>query len=114
MRIVLTSHGSTGDIYPVIALAVALQRAGHSVRFATIPHYQAEIEAAGVEFYPLCPNWEQADLTYWMGRLNKIRNPVYQLREIYVGARSYIPEMISRMDAIMPETDLLVSATSSR
>lgn len=110
MRIVLTSHGSTGDIYPVIALAAALQRRGHAVKFATIPHYQEEIEAAGVEFYPLCPNWEQADLAYWMGRLNKIRNPIYQLREIYVGARAYIPEMIARMDAIMPETDLLVSS----
>ena len=46
MRVILTSHGSTGDIYPIIALAVALQKAGHSVRFATIPHYQTEIEAA--------------------------------------------------------------------
>lgn len=110
MRIVLTSHGSTGDIYPVIALAVALQRRGHAVKFATIPHYKEEIEAAGVEFYALCPNWEQADLAYWMGRLNKIRNPIYQLREIYVGAKAYIPEMIARMDAIMPETDLLVSS----
>lgn len=110
MRIVLTSHGSTGDIYPVIALAVALRRRGHAVRFATIPHYQPEIEAAGVEFYPLCPNWEQPDLAYWMGRLNKLRNPVHQLREIYVGAKAYIPEMIARMDALMPETDLLVSS----
>ncbi len=110
MRIVLTSHGSTGDIYPVIALAAALKRHGHAVKFATIPHYQSEIEAAGIEFYPLCPNWEQPDLAYWMGRLNKIRNPVHQLREIYVGAKAYIPEMISRMDAIMPGTDLLVSS----
>lgn len=110
MRIVLTTHGSTGDIYPVIALAVALRRSGHAVKFATIPHYQADIEAAGIEFYPLCPNWEQPDLSYWMGRLNKIRNPVYQLREIYVGARAYIPEMIARLDALMPETDLLVSS----
>ena len=110
MRIVLTSHGSTGDIYPVIALAVALQRRGHSVKFATIPHYQEDVQAAGVEFYALCPAWEQADLAYWMGRLNQIRNPIHQLREIYVGARAYIPEMISRMDAIMPETDLLVSS----
>ncbi|MCU0792039.1 MAG: glycosyltransferase [Opitutaceae bacterium] len=110
MRIVLTSHGSTGDIYPVIALAVALKRAGHAVKFATIPHYREEIEAAGVEFYALCPNWEQPDLSYWMGRLNKIRNPIYQLREIYVGAKAYIPEMIARMDAIMPQTDLLVSS----
>lgn len=110
MRVILTSHGSTGDIYPVIALAVALQRAGHSVRFATIPHYQADIEAAGIAFLPLCPDWEQADLSYWMGRLQKVRTPIYQLRELYVGAHKYIPEMIRRMDAAMPETDLVVSS----
>lgn len=110
MRIILTSHGSTGDIYPVIALAVAMQKAGHEVRFATIPHYKQEIEAAGVEFYPLCPNWEQADLSYWMGRLQKIRTPIYQLREIYVGAHAYIPEMIARMDTALQTADLLVSS----
>ncbi|MGC4072943.1 MAG: glycosyltransferase [Nibricoccus sp.] len=76
MRVILTSHGSTGDIYPVIALAVALQKKGHHVRFATMPHYQADIEAAGIEFLPLCPNWEQADLrSYWMGRLQKSAPP---------------------------------------
>ena len=110
MRVILTSHGSTGDIYPILALAVAMQKAGHSVRFATIPHYQNEIEAAGIEVCPLCPNWEQADLSYWMGRLQKIRTPIYQLREIYVGAKAYIPEMISRMDAALATSDLLVSS----
>lgn len=110
MRVILTSHGSTGDIYPLIGLAVALQRAGHTVKFATIPHYRTEIEAAGVEFYPLCPDWEQADLRYWMGRLQRIRLPVYQLREIYVGARSFIGEMITRMDAGLADADLLVSS----
>jgi vancomycin aglycone glucosyltransferase len=110
MRVILTSHGSTGDIYPIIALAVAMQKAGHEVRFATIPHYQNEIEAAGVEVYPLCPNWEQADLSYWMGRLQKIRSPIYQLREIYVGAKAYIPEMIARMDTALSNADLLVSS----
>jgi vancomycin aglycone glucosyltransferase len=110
MRVILTSHGSTGDIYPVIALAVALRRAGHHVRFATIPIYQREIEAAGIEFLPLCPNWEQADLSYWMGRLQKIRLPLYQLREIYVGALPYITEMISRMDQALDDADLLVSS----
>lgn len=110
MRVILTSHGSTGDIYPIIGLGVALQKAGHDVRFATIPHYQTEIETAGVEFYPLCPNWEQADLSYWMGRLQKIRTPIYQLREVYVGAKAYIPEMITRMDAALATADLLVSS----
>jgi len=110
MRVILTSHGSTGDIYPIIGLAVALQKAGHDVRFATIPHYQEDIRAAGIEFYPLCPNWEQADLSYWMGRLQKIRTPIYQLREIYVGANAYIPEMITRMDVALRSADLLVSS----
>lgn len=110
MRVILTSHGSTGDIFPIIGLGVAMQRAGHQVRFATIPHYRAEIEAAGLEFYPLCPNWEQADLSYWMGRLQKIRSPIYQLREIYVGAKAYIPEMIARMDQALASADLLVSS----
>ena len=110
MRVILTSHGSTGDIYPVIALGVALQHAGHHVRFATIPHYQDEVTAAGLEFLPLCPDWEQADLSYWMGRLQKIRTPIYQLRELYVGAHRYIPEMIRRMDAALVDCDLLVSS----
>ncbi|HEU5078657.1 MAG TPA: glycosyltransferase [Opitutaceae bacterium] len=110
MRVILTSHGSTGDIYPIIGLAVAMQKAGHDVRFATIPHYKTEIESAGIEFYPLCPNWEQADLSYWMGRLQKIRTPIYQLREIYVGAKAYIPEMITRMDLALQSADLLVSS----
>lgn len=110
LRVILTSHGSTGDIYPLIGLALSLQHAGHHVRFATIPHYQEEIENAGVEFCPLCPNWEQADLSYWMGRLQRIRTPIYQLREIYVGARAYIPEMIRRMDAALADADLLVSS----
>ncbi|MFT3781809.1 MAG: glycosyltransferase [Nibricoccus sp.] len=45
-----------------------------------------------------------------MGRLQKIRSPIYQLREIYVGAKAYIPQMIARMDAALATADLLVSS----
>lgn len=110
MRVILTSHGSTGDIYPVIGLAVALRRAGHHVRFATIPHYRAEIEAAGIEFFPLCPDWKQDELSYWMGRLQKIRLPIQQLREVYRGALPHIPEMIQRMSGALADADALVSS----
>ena len=110
MRVTLTSLGSTGDIYPVIAVAVALQKAGHTVRFATLPAYQAEIEAAGVPFYSLYPQGNLADLSYWMGRLQNCRTPLSQLREIYVGAQAHLPEMFACLDAIMAESDLLVSS----
>lgn len=110
MRVILTSHGSTGDIYPIIGLAVALRRAGHQVRFATIPHYRAEVEAAGIEFFPLCPDWKQDELSYWMGRLQKIRLPVTQLREVYRGALPHIPEMIQRMAGALRDADVMVSS----
>ena len=53
MRALLTSHGSTGDIYPVIALGKAMKDAGHEVRFATVPFFQKEVERAGLEFIPV-------------------------------------------------------------
>jgi vancomycin aglycone glucosyltransferase len=110
MRVTLTSLGSTGDIYPVLAVAVALQKAGHLVRFATLPAYEAEIEAAGISFYPLCPQGNHAELSHWMGRLQKIRTPLYQLREIYRCAQTQLPEILASINGLMAETDLLVSS----
>ena len=57
MRVLLTSHGSTGDIYPVIRLGRALLEAGHEVRFATVSFFREEVERAGLEFVALPPDW---------------------------------------------------------
>lgn len=37
MRIVLSSRGSRGDVYPILQVAVGLQRAGHDVQLC-VPH----------------------------------------------------------------------------
>ena len=50
MRVLLTSHGSTGDIYPMIRLGKALLAAGHEVKYATVTLFQQEIESAGMEY----------------------------------------------------------------
>lgn len=42
MRVFLNSAGSTGDIYPIIALGRALSKAGHGVRIAADPLFQDE------------------------------------------------------------------------
>lgn len=53
MRFTLLAYGSRGDIQPYIALALGLQRAGHSVRLAA-PHLFADfVTGYGLEFAPL-------------------------------------------------------------
>ncbi len=110
LKIVLTTHGSTGDIYPVIRLAVALQEAGHTVRFATSEPFRAEVETAGVPFFQIPPNWSQSDLRYWMGRMQKLKSPVSQLRELYKAAAPHMEEVIEGMDRALDGADCLVSS----
>jgi sterol 3beta-glucosyltransferase len=50
MRVGIASVGSRGDVQPFLALAVALQRAGHAVRLATCEPFRALVTGHGVEF----------------------------------------------------------------
>ncbi len=110
MRIVLTSHGSTGDIFPLIAAGVALREAGHDLCFATSPVFRREIEAAGLRFFELPPRWSQEELAHWMGRLQLFKTPLMQLREMYRAAQPHVTDLIDAMDAVLPGADILVSS----
>lgn len=110
MHIILTSHGSTGDIYPMIAFGVALQKAGHRASFATSPPFRTEIESAGLNYLEIPPLWSQTDLAYWMGRLQHHAMPLMQLRALYQAARPHIPALIDEMDRHLETADALVSS----
>ena len=53
--VVLTTVGSTGDVMPQLALALALGARGHRVRVATHAFHRALFEAAGVEHVSVGP-----------------------------------------------------------
>lgn len=55
-RIVMTTFGSLGDLYPYLAIASALQSRGHSAVIATSETYRHLIEAEGIEFHPIRPD----------------------------------------------------------
>ena len=55
-RIVITSVGSLGDIYPYLALARRLTERGHEAIFATSAYYRPLIEGEGVVFRPVRPD----------------------------------------------------------
>jgi vancomycin aglycone glucosyltransferase len=110
MRVVLTSFGSTGDIYPLIALGRALVEAGHQCVFATAPIYADEIRRGGVEYFPMPPEWEPEIFAEFMRELDRIQLPLLQLREIYRGALPFIPEILDRLDGLVREADVLISS----
>ena len=59
MRIILNTFGSFGDIHPYMALAMELQRRGHTPVIATMQIYREKIEGTGLEFAPVRPDIPQ-------------------------------------------------------
>lgn len=110
MRVLLTSHGSTGDIYPVIAFGRALLEAGHEVRFATAPLYREEIESAGLAFVHLPPDWNQNLFAECMRELEEQPNPLMLLRKIYRDGLPFLEDLISMLEDAIKESDVLVSS----
>src|SRR5437660_12013991 len=55
-RIVLTTHGSLGDLHPYLAIALGLQARGHKPVIVTSEYHRRAIETAGVECHALRPD----------------------------------------------------------
>jgi len=55
-RIVLNTFGSFGDVHPYLALAIELERRGHSPLIATSEVYRAKVQAEGIEFAAVRPD----------------------------------------------------------
>jgi len=110
MRVLLTSHGSTGDIYPIIGYGKALREAGHEVTFASAPLYKQEILKAGLQYFHLPPDWEQKIFTEFMRELNRLNHPILQLREIYRGALPFLSELIDRIEEALVANEVLVGS----
>jgi rhamnosyltransferase subunit B len=53
LRVLLPTLGSAGDVHPVIALALSLQRRGHRATVLTNPLFQPLIEQLGLGFLPV-------------------------------------------------------------
>jgi UDP:flavonoid glycosyltransferase YjiC (YdhE family) len=60
-RIVITSFGSFGDIFPYLGLARRLTQRGYDPVVATSAHYRPLIEGAGVAFCPVRPDIDPED-----------------------------------------------------
>jgi len=56
-KITILAIGSTGAFYPYCALALGLQQAGHQVRVATNPNFEAFVRGLGLDFAAITGNF---------------------------------------------------------
>lgn len=60
-RIVITTYGTLGDLYPYIALARGLKARGHDVVIVTANRYREKIERHGIGFHAIRPDAPDLD-----------------------------------------------------
>ena len=104
MKITILTYGSRGDVQPFVALALGLQRAGHTVRLAA-PHRFAGLAAEnGIPFAPLPGDPEEMS-----ARLNDARHNVFGMVKSMADYVFSIAEPVARAAfAACSEADLIV------
>jgi UDP:flavonoid glycosyltransferase YjiC (YdhE family) len=55
-RVLFTTFGSYGDLYPYIAVGVCTQQLGHAVTIATSETFRQKVESQGLRFAPVRPD----------------------------------------------------------
>lgn len=60
-RILIATIGSLGDLHPCLALGLELRKRGHQITIASTPFYREKIEALGLAFHGVRPDWDPGD-----------------------------------------------------
>ena len=55
-RVVFSTFGSLGDLYPYLAIASVMQQRGHAVVIASAEYYRRTVENSGIRFCAMAPN----------------------------------------------------------
>ena len=80
MKIVVVCWGTTGDVYPVLALVERLLERGHQVRVCAPALYRDKILEIGAEFYEIDIAFDLAEFHAAMDAIIPKRDPLAMLR----------------------------------
>jgi UDP:flavonoid glycosyltransferase YjiC (YdhE family) len=106
-RIVLATFGSLGDIHPIIALALELQRRGHEPVVATSQSYQEKIAGEGLAFHALRPNLTPDDQELLRAAMDERAGPEHIITRVMMPA---LGETYLDLLQAVRTADLLVAA----
>ena len=82
MKIVVVGWGTTGDVYPVLALSKRLLERGHQVYVCALPLYRDRILEIGAEFHEIGVSFDLPEFHAAMDAIIPKRDPLAMLRFI--------------------------------
>ena len=110
MRFLLATLGSTGDVYPFLALGCALRQAGHRVTLLASPRHQADAAHAQLDFAPIPPSGPGPDLSAVVARMLETPDALAQLDILYAGLAPAFGPLLDETIARLPDHDVLVTS----
>lgn len=105
MKIVLATCGSRGDVQPMLALALALQSAGHEVLLAGPPEKAAWAAELGCPYHRL-----GSDLTAFVAGMQEVHSPWAWLRFVRF-VRGEVRLQFAQLPRIIAGADVVVGAS---
>lgn len=82
MKIVIVGWGTTGDVYPILALAERLLERGHEVRVCALALYREKILEIGAAFYEIGVEFDLEDFHAAIDAIIPKRDPLAMMRLI--------------------------------
>ncbi|MDB5806737.1 MAG: UDP-glucose:sterol glucosyltransferase [Betaproteobacteria bacterium] len=105
-HIVLTTIGSYGDLHPMIALGLELQRRGHAVTMATTSMYEAKVRGTGLTYHRLRPDLDIDDPDLVRNLMDPVKGPEYLVRKMFM---PHLREMFDDLAAAAAQADFMVA-----
>jgi rhamnosyltransferase subunit B len=106
VRIVLTSWGSHGDVYPYLGIALELKARGHEPVLAVPEYFRSLVEGEGIAYRPVGPHFDPSD-----------REMLDRILDVWRGAEAIIKETVmpalertyDELEAAVEGADLLLT-----
>ena len=105
-RIVLTSFGSYGDVFPYVGLALELRARGHHPVLAMPGYARDLVEREGLEFHAVRPDGDLNDIATIARIMDPARGTEYLIREIMMPA---LADSEADIAPLLADADLVVT-----
>jgi UDP:flavonoid glycosyltransferase YjiC (YdhE family) len=105
-KILITTFGFMGDLNPYIALARRLKKEAHFPIIATSEYYRAAVKKAGIDFYPIRPDYDAGNYELMSRIMQPKTGPQILIKEILL---SHLQESYRDLLKAAQDSDLLIT-----